>query len=54
MFLLTAPIAKNSYFGWNLLYLSKKTSWTTLKSLSMPNLDVSEKIAKVVIKQDKI
>ena len=54
MFLLTAPIAiKQSYFGWNLLCLSIKHPGPNL-SLSIPNLDLSEKIGKVVNKEDKI
>ena len=32
MFLLTAPIVKNSHFGWNLLYLSKKRPGPNLKA----------------------
>ena len=44
---------KQSYFGWNLLYLFKKGSLTKLERLSIPNLDIREKIGKVVIKQDK-
>ena len=51
MFLLTAPIVKSThYVGWNLLYLSLKTSNTKLESHSIPNLDLSEKSGKAVIK----
>ena len=50
MSLLTALIAKNPYFGWNLLYLSKETSYTKLERFSIPNLDLNEKIREVVIK----
>ena len=50
MFLLTVPIVKNSHIGCNLLYLSKKRPGPLLKSLSIQNLDLSEKIGKVVIK----
>ena len=32
----------------------QKTSWTKLKSLSIPNLVLSEKIGKVIIKKDQI
>ena len=34
-------------------YLSKNTPYIKLEMFSIPNLDFSEKTAKVVIKQDK-
>ena len=47
LFFLSALIVKKqSYFGWNLLYSLKKTSWTKLGSLSIPNLNLSKKIEK--------
>ena len=49
MSVLTAPtVRKHSHFGWNLLYLSKDTSWTKLESLLIPNLHLNEKIGKEV------
>ena len=40
---------KKSNFGWNLLYFSKKTPYTKLETLSKLNLDLSQKVGKVVI-----
>ena len=51
MSLLTVIIVMNRkqrYYSWNLLYLSKKPSWTNLERVSIPNLDLSEKIGKIV------
>ena len=45
MSLLTAPIVKTIIFGWNLLFLSK--TLLKLERLSIPNLNVIEKIRKV-------
>ena len=54
MSLLKAPtVKKQSYFGCNLLHLSEKTPWTKLESLSIPNLDLREKIGKVVTEGSK-
>ena len=50
MSLLTAQILKNLYFGRNLSYLSQNTSYTKTRSLSMPDLHLSEDIGIVVIK----
>ena len=51
MSLFTALIVKKqSYFGGNLPYLSKQTSYIKLKRVSIPNLDICEKIKKIVIK----
>ena len=41
---------KQSYFGCNLLYFSKTTSWKNLDRLPIPNLGLNEKIGKLVIK----
>ena len=50
MSLLTAQILKNLYFVRNLPYLSQNTSYTKTRSLSMPDLHLSEDIGIVVIK----
>ena len=50
----TRIVKKRLYFGWNLLYLSQKTSRKKLESLSITKLDLSERIEKVVTKQEKI
>ena len=50
MFLLTAPIVENSHILVKIYFIFLKTFLTKLKSLSIPNLDLSEKIGKVVIK----
>ena len=54
-FLLTALIIKNiqPYSGWNLIYFSKKVPKTKLEKRLIPNLNLSEKIGKFVIKEDK-
>ena len=44
---------RQSYFGWNFLYLSKKTSLTKLERLSIPNLDLIKNFWKIVTKLDK-
>ena len=44
MFLLAALIVKKkSYFGRNLLYLSKETSYTIRERLSTPNVNLIRK-----------
>ena len=48
--LLTALIAKNNILAGIFFYLSKKASQTKLEKHSIPNLDLSEKIGKAVIK----
>ena len=53
VFINSSNISKQSYFGCYLLYLSYKTSWTKFERLSIPNLDLSKKIVKVVINKDK-
>ena len=40
---------QESYFGWNLLYLSKKHPRPNFKFNQILNLDLSEKIGKIVI-----
>ena len=45
MSLLTVPFVKTVMFGWNLLFLSK--TMLKLERLSIPNLNVIEKIGKV-------
>ena len=47
---LTAPVVKNSHIFAGIYFIFKKTAWTKLKSLSIPNLDLGEKISKVVTK----
>ena len=38
MSILIVPVVKNShFFDWNLLYRSKRTSWTKHESLAIPN-----------------
>ena len=49
MFLLTALIVKNSLILAGFYFIFLKPSWTKLESLWIPNLDLSEKIGKVVI-----
>ena len=52
MSLLTALIVQNSHILveiYFIFYLSEKTSYTKLEMLSISNLDLSEKIAKVVM-----
>ena len=53
MFLLTALIVKNSHVLAGIYFIFLKTLWTKLKSRSIPILDLTEKIGKVVIKSDK-
>ena len=48
MFLLTAPIVKNSHILAGIYFL--KSVLDKLKSPSIPNLDLSENNVKVVIK----
>ena len=50
MFLLTAPIVKNSHILTGIYFIFLKNVLDQLKSLLIPNLDLSEKIGKVVIK----
>ena len=51
MSLLTAAIVKNSQnLAATYFIFLKKTSYTTLERLSIPNLDLSEKIGKTIIK----
>ena len=50
LFLLTAPIVENSHILAKIYFTFLKTSLTKLKSPSIPNLDLSEKIGKAVIK----
>ena len=50
MSLLTALIVKIGLFWVEFNFFLKKTSWTKLERLSIPNFDFSEKIEKVVIK----
>ena len=54
MSLLTALIVENSYILAGIYFIfPKKTPKTKLEELSIPNLDLSGKIEKVVIKYDK-
>ena len=49
--LLTAQTVINSHILTRIYFIFvKKMSWTKLESLSIPHLDLSEKIKKVVIK----
>ena len=45
--------SKQTSFGCKALYLSKKVPQTKLERLSIPNLDLCEKYAKVVVKEVK-
>lgn len=45
---------KMSYFDWNLLCASKKLSYDKFEKFSIPNLNLSEKIPKTVIKEKQI
>ena len=48
MSLVTAPVVTSSdFFSKNLLYLSKKISWTQLEGLSILNFHLSDKIGKI-------
>ena len=49
MFLLTAPVVENShtYAGIYIIFLKQ---YPKLKKLSIPNLDINEKIRTVVLK----
>ena len=49
-FLVTAPIVKNSHILTGIYFIFLKNVLDQLKSLLIPNLDLSEKIDKVVIK----
>ena len=40
---------KQPYFVWNLLYISRKASQIKGERLSIPNLDLNEGTAKVII-----
>ena len=51
--LLKAPIVKSTHIL-AAIYLSRKTFWTKLESLLIKNMDLSEKIEKVVTKKEKI
>ena len=52
---LTDPIVKNSNILAGIYFnFFKKMPRTSCKSLSMPNLDPSEKIGRVAIKENKI
>ena len=54
MSLLTVAIVKNSHNLAAIYFVFLKgTSYTTLERLSIPNLDLSEKIGKTVIKEDQ-
>ena len=54
MSLLTAIIVENSHILAAIYYIFlKKMSQTKFERLSIPNLDLNEKIEKVFIKQDK-
>ena len=53
IFLLIALIVKKRHFGFEFTLSFQKQFWTKLKSLSIANLDLTEKIRKVLIKQDK-
>ena len=53
MSFLTAPVVKSSHILLG-IYFSQKPSQNKLESLSMPNLDLSRNIGKVVIKKDKL
>ena len=51
MSLLTALIDKNSHILAEIYFIFlKKAAWTKLERLSIPNLDLNEKIGQVVIK----
>ena len=54
MSLLVALIGENSHGLAEIYFIFlKKTSCTKLERLSMPNLDLSEKIGKVLIRKNK-
>ena len=55
MLLLKAPIVKNhlTLAGFYFIFLKKHTR-KNLKRLSIPNLDFSEKIAKIVTNKEQI
>ena len=48
--LLTAPIVKSGHVLAGIYFMFLKPSWTKLESLSIPNLDLSERVGRVVIK----
>ena len=50
MSLLTAPIVKQSYLGWNIHYFSKKCLKANLKAT---NFELTEKIRKAATKYGK-
>ena len=52
MFLLTAPMLKTVIFWLEFTLFFWKTSWSKLKSLLIPNLDLSEKIGSHQVRQD--
>ena len=54
MFLLTTLIVKTSHFWMEFTYFSKTMFKTKLERLSIPNVDLSEKIGRVVIKTNFI
>ena len=48
IFVNSSNCSKQSYFDWNFLYPSKKTFQANLESLSISNMDLSEKIGKML------
>ena len=50
VFIKSSNFQKQSFCGWNLLYLSKNMSYIKIQRLWIPNVDVSEKIRKINIK----